>query len=125
MEGATLGLRYGLEILKRQGIAAKEIRLVGGGAKSGIWRRIAADAFGCPVVCPASPEAAAMGGVLQAMWCYAKAKGNPITLKELTAKYIKLDAATRVLPNKKAAQQYDALYERYTAFNSVMAKYWK
>ena len=37
MEGATLGLRYGLEVLMAQGIEPTEIRLVGGGAKSRLW----------------------------------------------------------------------------------------
>ena len=40
MEGATLGLRYGLEVLKQQGLTPTEIRLVGGGAKSPLWRQI-------------------------------------------------------------------------------------
>jgi len=34
MEGATFGLWYGLDTLKKQGFDPTEIRLVGGGAKS-------------------------------------------------------------------------------------------
>ena len=45
MEGATFGLRYGLDLLKRQGVTPAEIRLVGGGSKSRIWRQIVADVF--------------------------------------------------------------------------------
>jgi xylulokinase len=33
-EGATFGLKYGMEVLQRQGINAEEIRLVGGRSKS-------------------------------------------------------------------------------------------
>jgi sugar (pentulose or hexulose) kinase len=52
MEGATFGLRYGLEVLNRNGITQNNIRLVGGGAKSKVWRQIVAEVFNCPVICP-------------------------------------------------------------------------
>ncbi|MCL1857364.1 MAG: xylulokinase [Kiritimatiellaeota bacterium] len=125
MEGATLGMRYGLELVKRQGIAPKEIRLVGGGAKSPIWRRIAADAFGCPVVCPASSEAGAMGGILQALWCHAKATGKGVPLSDLTKKYIALDESTRTLPDKKSVALYDDLYSRFRAFDTALRAFWR
>ena len=38
MEGVTMGLRYGLERLRRLGIMPDAIRLIGGGAKSPVWR---------------------------------------------------------------------------------------
>ena len=52
MEGASLGLRYGFERFKSLGIETDEVRLTGGGAKSGAWRQILADLFGVSVVCP-------------------------------------------------------------------------
>ena len=52
MEGATLGLNYGLNRLRALGLAPREIRLTGGGSRSAAWRQIAADVFDCPVVCP-------------------------------------------------------------------------
>ena len=72
MEGATLGLRYGLDVLCRQGIMPQEIRLVGGGAKSALWRQVVADTFDCTVVCPESSEAGAMGAALQAIVVLSK-----------------------------------------------------
>jgi D-xylulose kinase len=124
MEGATLGLRYGLDVLRRQGIAPSEVRLVGGGAKSRIWRQIVADAFGCPVVCPASSEAGAMGGVLQALWCWLKQRNEAVAISDLTDVHVVLDERTRTLPDAKRAAQYDDLYARYLAFNAAMAKLW-
>lgn len=70
MEGATLGLRYGLSVMERNGIHAEEIRLVGGGAKSRVWRHMVADIFALPVVSPLAREAGALGAALQALWCY-------------------------------------------------------
>ena len=43
-----------------------EVRLVGGGSKNALWRRIIADALQCRVALPAQPESAALGAALQA-----------------------------------------------------------
>jgi DNA polymerase III alpha subunit len=42
MEGATLGMNYGLRRLAQLGVKAKEIRITGGGAKSPVWRQMMA-----------------------------------------------------------------------------------
>jgi len=113
MEGATLGLRYGLEVLMAQGIEPTEIRLVGGGAKSGLWRQMAADIFDCPVIRPKSEEAGAMGAALQAVWCYLSEKEGGVSLKELTDEFIALDEPSRVLPETSNVFQYADIYQRY------------
>ncbi len=120
MEGATLGLRYGMDILRRLGVTPDEIRLVGGGAKSAIWRRIAADVFGCPVVCPVSAEAGAMGCVVQAMWCADKQSGIRTPITELAAEAIQLDPASRTAPGADAAR-YETVYRDYLALNAALA----
>lgn len=125
MEGATLGLRYGLDVLRRQGVVAKEIRLVGGGAKSRVWRQIVADAFGCPVVCPVSTEAGAMGGVLQALWCWLKQRNEAAAIADLTDVHVVLDESTRTTPDTARAALYDEAYARYLAFNDALAPTWR
>ena len=114
MEGATLGLRYGLEVLMAQGIEPAEIRLVGGGAKSRPWRQMVADIFDLPVIRPESDEAGAMGAALQAMWCYLGKKEGGASLKELTDDFISLDEDSRTLPETHNVIQYAGIYERYT-----------
>ena len=113
MEGATFGLRYGLEVLKRYGIEQNNIRLVGGGAKSRVWRQIVADVFNCPVICPITQEAGALGAALQAMWCHAHAQGEKISLKEITDAFVSLDAATSAAPNPQNVRAYDEIYAKY------------
>ncbi len=56
MEGATLGLAYGLNRFRELGIEPTEIRLTGGGSKSAVWRQICADIFGVPTVCLQTPR---------------------------------------------------------------------
>jgi xylulokinase len=50
MEGVALNLRIILDAFRRQGISPPAIRLIGGGAKSRLWRHIMADAWGVPVL---------------------------------------------------------------------------
>lgn len=109
MEGATMGLRYGLDALRRGGIAPAEILLTGGGSKSAVWRQLAANIFGCPIVCPESAEAGALGAALQAAWCYL----NDTTIADLTRTHIRLDESTRAEPDAKIVAEYDEVYAKY------------
>lgn len=45
-EGASFGLMDGMEVLKELGAQADEIRVTGGGAKSGFWVQMLAELFG-------------------------------------------------------------------------------
>ena len=53
------------------GVKAKEIRVVGGGSKNRLWRRIIADSFQLPLRFPTEPESAALGAALQAAAVHA------------------------------------------------------
>jgi sugar (pentulose or hexulose) kinase len=120
MEGATLGLRYGLSVMERNGIQAEEIRLVGGGAKSRVWRQIVADMFAVPVVTPVETEAGAIGAALQAMWCYRSQKEGKIGIEEICDDFIDLDQNTRADPDPQTSEEYKTLYDRYLKTVNVL-----
>ncbi len=110
MEGATMGMNYGLRRLATLGVKAKEIRVTGGGAKSPVWRQIMADIFGVPVVAMVEDEGAALGGALQAAWCVARLDGNAkAKLADFTAGTVALNEATRCLPDKLKVKRYRQL----------------
>lgn len=109
MEGATLGLAYGLKRFRDLGLSPKEIRLTGGGSKSAVWRQIAADAFNAEVVTLSTAEGAALGAAIQA--AYAQA-GGKVSYDKLCKQLVKLDEKTRCKPNKKTAAIYAAQLER-------------
>jgi xylulokinase len=109
MEGVTMGMNYGLRRLATLGVKAKEIRVTGGGAKSGVWRQIMADIFGVPVVGMVEDEGAALGGALQAAWCVAHREGRKVKLSELTTSVVALNEETRCTPNKANVARYRAL----------------
>ena len=112
IEGATLGMNYGLERLCTLGVRPKEIRLTGGGARSPLWRQIAADIFGVPVVAMAQDASAALGGALQAAWCDSKARGSGPALAELCRRCVSLDEKTRSVPDRTR----NAIYRKRQKF---------
>jgi xylulokinase len=109
MEGTTLGLNYGLNRMRALGLAPREIRLTGGGSRSAIWRQIAADVFGCPVVCPASEEGAAYGAALHALWVWEHANGAGRPIAEITGRFVTMDDDTRVVPHPEESARYREL----------------
>lgn len=117
MEGATFGLRYGLGVMVRNGIVPEEIRLVGGGAKSSVWRQMVADVFNCRVVSLENEEAAALGGALQAMWAWRNSKGESMLLSELTDIHVHTVAEKECLPEPKLVSFYDDKYGHYLELN--------
>jgi len=66
LEGVAFGLRDSLELVRELGVEIKEIVLVGGGAKSALWRQIQADVFGHSVCTLSVKDAAPFGAALLA-----------------------------------------------------------
>jgi xylulokinase len=112
MEGATLGLAYGLGRFRELGIEPTEIRLTGGGSKSTVWRQICADIFGVPTVCLQSAEGAALGAAIQGAYTCLVAHGQQATFRELCGRIVKLDDSTRSEPNPDHKGIYTQLLTR-------------
>ncbi|MDD5261759.1 MAG: xylulokinase [Methylacidiphilales bacterium] len=104
LEGVAMGLNYGMERLKDLGIRPKQIRLTGGGSANPLWRQILADAFDTEVAALETTEGAAYGAALQAKWAYACSRGQRVRIQQITDAFVKVDASTRTVPNKKNAK---------------------
>ncbi|HXQ81905.1 MAG TPA: xylulokinase [Opitutaceae bacterium] len=113
IEGATLGMNYGMRRLCALGVRPREIRLTGGGARSPLWRQISADVFGVPVVAMAQDESAALGGALQAAWCDSPGRGSGAALAQLCGRCVSVDESTRCAPDRARS----ALYRRRQLFH--------
>ncbi len=109
MEGATFGLRRGLDSFVSLGYKPKNLRLIGGGANSPLWRQMIANIFNLPVVVPQSKEAPAMGAALQGL-----ALISSDTVEALSSKHIALNQEATVYPQKEVVTQYQEVYKRYT-----------
>ncbi len=66
LEGVTYSLRDCLTIIEEQGVAVKQIRASGGGAKSAFWRQLQADVLAKSVVTMAADEGPGFGVALLA-----------------------------------------------------------
>lgn len=115
MEGATLGLAYGLNRFRAMGIDPTEIRLTGGGSKSAAWRQIAADVFNAEVVTLATAEGAGLGAAIQAAHCAAGGEGD---YEALCARYVELDEATRCQPNTENVSAYAELLTKQASLTN-------
>nr|WP_067296158.1 xylulokinase [Marinobacterium profundum] len=113
LEGTSFGLRYGLDLMRDAGIEVRQIRLIGGGAKSALWRQMIADIMQAPVICPRIGEAAALGAAIQAIWCDCHAGGFDVSLGSLCQRYVVLDSDSVLNPNPESVLAYEAAYARY------------
>ncbi len=68
LEGVALGLRVALDELRRMTPLRDEMIMVGGGARSAVWRQIFADVFGCAILKTGiDQQAAALGAAALAL----------------------------------------------------------
>lgn len=122
MEGATLGLAYGLNRFRELGINPTEIRLTGGGSNSPAWRQICADVFNTPVVCLEQSESAAFGAALQAKWIHARQSVSPTELRDLAANWVKTVESSRALPSATAVNIYAELAKLHDQISASLRK---
>lgn len=110
IEGTTFGLRYGLDLLRRNGLQSQAIRLVGGGSKSALWRQMVADIMNTPVVCTEQSEAAALGAAIQAAWCVS---AGAESLEDLCQRCVRLESNSQTHPDPTHVLAYEQACQRY------------
>lgn len=107
LEGVALSLRDGLEAMRELGIADEEVRAVGGGARSAVWRQIQADVYGRRVrrtVVDEGPAygAALLAGVAVGTWRDVGEAARLVELRDEVA-----------VPDAQRVGRYDELYAAY------------
>ncbi|KAK9817151.1 hypothetical protein WJX72_010395 [[Myrmecia] bisecta] len=115
MEAATFCLLYGIELMRGYGLRTDELRVVGGGSKNRLWRRIIADSFQLPLRFPTEPESAALGAALQAAAVHA---GIPV--KEYVADNEPPLADETMQPIKENAAAYQEAFERHQRLGRLL-----
>jgi xylulokinase len=124
LEAAIFGMRIGMEGFSRLGFKAKEIRLIGGGAKSPLWQSIAAHVMNLPVRVPAGDEAAAMGGAIQALWTWKKIEKAPAwngSIESLVEEHVILEGGATVNPDAASVAAYNQAYEVYSRYLGALS----
>jgi len=113
VEGATYGLRFGLDELRRLGLAATGIILTGGGARSAAWRQIVADICDLPVSVPEQDEGASFGAALQALWILERRNNGTAGIADLTGEHVSLRPEAGRTPDKRNVERYVHGYAAY------------
>ena len=86
-----------------------EVRLVGGGSKSALWRQIIADSLQMRVACPTEPESAALGAALQA----AAVVAGVDDIGEWIEREHPAPVGESVAPNPDVAAEYEQAFALY------------
>ncbi len=107
LEGVTFGLRDCLEVAKSLGIQIERTKIVGGGAKSPLWRQIIANALGLKVDIPACVEGPSMGGAMLAM----VACGAYPDVESAAKAIVKV--VDTVEPDPELVEKYNERYEKF------------
>lgn len=107
LDSLTYELRINIETMREAGINIKELRSVGGGAKSPIWLQIKADVTGCKVATLKVREAACLGAALLA----GTAAGGYKSLDEAVKQTVSLKDI--YYPDENAQKLYNEKYSIY------------
>lgn len=107
MEAIACIVRRNVEVIESLGIAVDEIRVLGGGARSGVWNRIKCDLIGRPVVTTENEEAACLGAAILA----GQAVGIFGSLGQAVDRMVVV--RDRLEPDPERHARYDQTYAAY------------
>jgi xylulokinase len=107
LEGVAFGLKDSLEILKDLNIPINEVRVIGGGAKSALWKQILSDVFDVEI----QEINTNQGGGLGACIFAAVAAGQYATVEEGCKKLISV--VNKISPVKENVVKYNSVYPLY------------
>ena len=107
LEGVTFALKDSLELIKDKGVKVKEIRAIGGGAKSKVWQKILADILGEEINLLNVEEGPAFGAALIA----GVGVGVYDSFAEAVNRIIKVKKT--IVPGIQNTERYNQYYQLY------------
>ena len=108
MEGVTFALRDSLELMRPMVDEIPQVRAIGGGARSPLWRQMQADVFGTPVLSLGDASGPAYGAAILA----AVGVGMFDSIEEAADLWVSINSTAE--PDVRRFQIYDELYQRYS-----------
>jgi xylulokinase len=103
LEGSAYAIRDITDQMLRMGLPLQEIRVVGGGARSPLWRQIKADVTGLPISITNTVETTALGAGILAL----AGSGMVDSLADA------VDLSTHVVETRQPDEKNQSLYEEY------------
>ena len=114
LDSLNYELKLNIDTLEEVGIPLRELRAVGGGAKSKRWLQMKADTFGIPVTSLQISEAACLGAALLA----GTAAGAYASVDEGVSQVVKIGRVYE--PRIEENEKYSKGYELYRKIYSVL-----
>ncbi len=114
MEAVCFIVRRNIEVIEGIGVPVSEIRSLGGGARSAIWKQIEADVTGRPVLTTGNEEAATLGAAILA----GKAVGLYSSVAEAVEQMVQIKA--RFEPTRQNIPLYDEAFRTYVALYNAL-----
>jgi xylulokinase len=111
MEGVAYEIKANLDLVAAQGISPQQVRLLGGGAYSALWRQIVASACNVEVALCGTAEAVSLGGAVLA----AAAAGLYDSPLEAAKTMCRITEHTRPKPAESAVYA-----KEYTLYRDLM-----
>lgn len=107
MEAVCFIVRRNIEVIEGLGVSVQEVRALGGGARSRIWKQMEADIIGRPVLTTTNEEAATLGAAILA----GKAVGLYASVEEAAERMIQIKE--RFEPASMNRAIYDETFGTY------------
>lgn len=107
LEGSAYAVRDITDQMRNMGLQPAQIRVVGGGAQSRLWRQIKADVTGLPVALPQTTETTALGAGMMAL----VGTGLSAALQEAAAQTVRI--VDILDPNPQSQRVYEEYYQLY------------
>jgi xylulokinase len=119
MEGVTFGMRDSFEIIAEMGIPVREVRAIGGGARSALWRKIQAAVYQVPLSLLLVDEGPAFGAALLA------GVGNRAfqSVEEACKKAVKV--VERIEPDPEWVNLYQGIYQVYRDLYPALREFYR
>lgn len=107
LEGVIFALRDSLEVARSLGITVERTKICGGGAKSPLWKKMAANILNLKVDVIESEEGPALGGAMLA----AVADGVFESVEEAAGKIVHI--VETIEPEPELVEKYEARYRQF------------
>lgn len=89
LEGVAFNMAWGIEGMRKAGVAIDSARIVGGAAENDLWCQILADVLEIPLVRLEESESAALGAALQAAWTVRLARGEEVEADAVACDFVR------------------------------------
>lgn len=106
MEGVAYSLKNCFELIDVMKLTVNEVRFIGGGSKSNLWKKILSDILGKPILIPAHNDSSFGVAMLAGVGV-----GIFKDLKDAVKKCVKING--KILPNEKDMQYYQKMFAIY------------